>query len=180
MYLYKYYFCFLEFITNNDLKHALFYINKNIYVDNLPDEVTKNHAKTMKEWTQTHGHFIGDILSMDTKLLDLEVRIGEPYVYQHLGQCEHLFIFNEIKFAQTNDCLGKHSYPRVISVAKEKLKNCIFCSKCVSSVVMVCDDDRTPVSVNHMCEPCFMSYNYDHFGDKIANFKAYRAIKMRK
>lgn len=173
-------FSFLEFITNNDLKHALFYINKNIYVDNLQNGVTKTHAKAMKEWAQTHGHSIGNILSLDTKLLDLEVRIGEPYVYQHLGQCEHLFIFNEIAFAQTNSCLGQHNYPRVINVAKEKLKNCIFCSKNISSIVMVCDDDRTPVSINHMCEPCFISYNFDRFDDKISNFKAYRTKKMRK
>lgn len=165
---------------NSDLKHSLFYINNTIYVDSLQPGTTLAHAETMKEWAQNNGHHIKDILSMDTKLLDLEVRIGEPYVYQHLGRCEHLFIFNEISFAQSNDCLGQTNYPRVISVAKEKIKNCTFCNKSMASIVMLCNDDRTPVTVNHMCEPCFISFNYDHIGEKLSNFKAYRTLKWRK
>lgn len=139
-----------------------------------------NHAEIMQKWAKAHSHSIEQILSIDTQLLDLEVRIGEPYIFQHLGRCEHLFIFNEINFAQTNDCLGKSNYPRIISIAKEKLKNCLFCNKCIANIVMVNTDDRTPVTVNHMCETCFISYNYDIVGDKVADFKAYRTIKWRK
>lgn len=164
----------------NDLKQALFYINNNIYVDSLEGS-TMAHAETMKKWAKDHGRPIGQIFTMDTQLLDLEVRIGEPYVYQHLGRCEHLFIFNEISFAQSSDCLGQTNYPRLVNVAKEKIRNCIFCNKSMASIVMINDDIRTPVTVNHMCEPCFMSYNYDHVGDKItSNFKAYRALKWKK
>lgn len=158
----------------------MFYINNNIYVDSLPDGKTIAHAEIMKKWALTNGHSIDNILPIKTQLLDLEVCIGQPYVYQHLGRCEHLIIFNEIRFAQPHDCLGQTNYPRMISIAKEKLKNCMFCYKNVASIVMVCDNDRTPVTVNHMCESCFLSYNYDHIGDKISNFKAYRTIKWKK
>lgn len=162
------------------MKHGLFYINNKIYVDTLHDEKTLAHAKTMKTWAQNKGHFIEGIHTLDAQFLDLEVRIGEPYVYQHLGRCEHLFIFNDISFANPNDCLGQNNYPRIINMAKEKLKNCIFCSKCIASIVMISDNDRTPVTVNHMCESCFMSYNYDNLGDKVSKFKAYRALKYKK
>lgn len=174
------FFIFIEFIVNNDLKHALFYINNTIYIDSLPDGKTEAHAENMKAWAQHNNHPIRGIFSMDTKLLDLEVRIGEPYIYQHLGRCEHLFIFNEISFAQPSDSLGQSNYPRVISVKREKLKNCIFCNKDIATVVMISDDNRTPVTVNHMCESCFLSYNYDHMGEKVANFKAYRTLKWKK
>lgn len=158
----------------------MFYINNNIYIDSVPDGITRAHAETMSLWAYSNGHIISNILPMNTQLLDLEVCIGQPYVYLHLGRCEHLIIFNEIRFAQHNDCLGQYRYPRLISEAKEKLKSCIFCSKNVASAVMVCDDTRTPVTVNHMCDSCFLSYNYDHLGDKIANFKAYRTLKWKK
>uniref|UniRef100_A0A2S2PMK6 snRNA-activating protein complex subunit 3 n=1 Tax=Schizaphis graminum TaxID=13262 RepID=A0A2S2PMK6_SCHGA len=170
----------LEYIVNSDLKHGLFYINNNLYVDMLPDKSTQIYAETLKKWACDNGKPIENIWSLDTQLLDLEICIGQPYVYLHLGRCEHLFIFNEINIAKSNDCLGQTNYPRVISVAKEKLKNCIFCSKNVASVVMLNDDERTPVTVNHMCEPCFKSYNYDHLDDKVSNFKAYRCIKWKK
>jgi len=166
---------FLEFIENSDLKHGLFYINNNIYVD--PSLVSMEYAETIKKWACAHGHTIENILSLDTQLLDLEVCIGQPYVYQHLGRCEHLFIFNAIDIATSNDWLIQSKYPRVVSVEKEKLKKCIYCSKNVATIVMLSENDRTPGTVNHMCKHCFESYNYDDLGNKISNFKAYRTIK---
>lgn len=173
-------FLFSEYIVNSDLKHGLFFINNNIYADSLPDGKTLAHAETIKKWALNNHHSIDNILPINTQLLDLKVRIGHPYVYQHLGRCEHLIIFNEIRFAQPSDCLGQNNYPRVINTARENLKNCMFCNKNIASVVMISDDERTPVTVNHMCEPCFLTYNYDHIGDKIANFKAYRIMKYKK
>lgn len=102
------------------------------------------HAKTMKSWAGHHGNNIKNILSINTQFLDLEICIGKPYVYQHLGRCEHLFIFNEINIAKPNDCLDQTNYPRVISVAKDKIKYCIFCSKNIASIVMLKDEERTP------------------------------------
>eukprot|EP00102_Acyrthosiphon_pisum_P026285 XP_016663495.1 PREDICTED: snRNA-activating protein complex subunit 3-like [Acyrthosiphon pisum] len=159
----------LEFIENSDLKHGSFYINNNIYVDS--SLVSMEYTETMKKWACDHGHTIDNILSIDTQLLDLEVCIGQPYVYQHLGRCEHLFIFNEINIAKFNDWLIQSKYPRVVSVEKEKLQKCIFCRKTVATIVMLSENDRTLQTVNHMCKHCFESYNYDDFGNKISNFK---------
>jgi len=67
---------------------------------------------------------------MNIQLLDLRIFIDKPYVYQHLGQYEHHYIFNEINIAKPFDCLGQTNYPKVtISIAKYKLKNFIFFSK---------------------------------------------------
>ncbi|XP_050434927.1 snRNA-activating protein complex subunit 3-like [Adelges cooleyi] len=169
-----------EYIKSSDLKHGLFYINNTLYVDSVHPDITLAHANTIKKWAEENGKPIEDVKTIETQLLDLEVCIGQPYIYQHLGRCEHLFIFNDISFAQTNDCLGQNNYPRIVSTAKDRLKNCIFCNKCMSSIVMISEDNRTPVTVNHMCEPCFISYNYNSIGEKVADFKAYRAIKWRK
>jgi len=167
-----------EFMGNDDLKCSLFYINNNIYIDSQ-DEIAKDQSETMKKWAQDNGYTFGDVLSMKTKLIDLEVRLGEPYVYQHLARCEHLLIFNEISFAQSNDSLGRRNYPRIVSAAKGKLKNCIFCNKDISTVAVVPEDDRLPLRVNHLCDQCFSTYCYDTIGEKIGLFKAYRCFKWK-
>ncbi|XP_050438827.1 snRNA-activating protein complex subunit 3-like [Adelges cooleyi] len=169
-----------EYLNNSDLKHGLIYINNTLYVDSLYPGINRAHADTIKKWAEENGKPIEDVKSLETQLLDLEVCIGQPYIYQHLGRCEHLFIFNDISFAQTNDCLGKINYPRIVCTAKDRLKNCIYCNKCMASIVMISENKRTPLTVNHMCESCFLSYNYDSTGKKIGDFKAYRAMKCRK
>jgi len=168
-------FLFLEFLENIELKRPLFYINNNIYVESQPDKITKEHTAAMKKWANDNGYIFGNVLSLDTKLMDLEVRIGEPYVYQHSGRCEHLFVFNEIRFAQPNNSLGFSSYPRIISISKEKLKNCIFCNKSVSEIAMV--SEEAPLNMDYMCEACFISFNYNDIGEKIDCFETYRAIE---
>lgn len=116
---------FVEFIEISDLKNGLFYINNNIYVDSSLESI--KYAETIKKLACNHGHTIENISSMDTQFLDLEVCIGQPYVYQHLGRCNHLFIFNEISIAKSNDWLCETKYPRIVSTEKENLKKCIFC-----------------------------------------------------
>lgn len=33
----------------------------------------------------------------DTKFIDLNIKIGFPYLFNHLGNCEHLVIFTGLK-----------------------------------------------------------------------------------
>lgn len=134
----------------------------------------------MNKWAQSNGRTFKNVLPLTTKLLDLEVHIGEPYIFQHLGRCEHLFIFNDISFARQNNCLGHNGYPKTLSMSSEKLKMCTFCNKIISSVAMVSDNDRTPVTVNHMCQWCFMSFNYIFGKEKVSSFLAFRCFKWRK
>lgn len=169
---------FLEFMGSNDVKSSLFYINNTIYIDSQ-DEITKNQSEIMKKWAQNNGYTFGNVLSLKTKLIDLEVRLGEPYIYQHLARCQHLLIFNEISFAQSTNSLGCKNYPRVISTTKGKLKKCIFCNKDISSVAVVSEDDRMPLTVNHLCKKCFMSYCYNRIEEKNGLFKAYRCFKWK-
>lgn len=34
-----------------------------------------------------------------TKFIDLSLKLGFPYLYTHLGDCEHLLIFTSLKSA---------------------------------------------------------------------------------
>ena len=33
-----------------------------------------------------------------TKFIDLNIRLGFPYLYNHLGNCEHVFVFTGVKY----------------------------------------------------------------------------------
>ena len=36
-------------------------------------------------------------LMEETQWLDMEVKMGEPYLYQHQGDCEHVFMVEDIR-----------------------------------------------------------------------------------
>jgi len=36
------------------------------------------------------------------RIIDLKIRLGQPYVYMHQGCCEHLFVYFNFNFLNPN------------------------------------------------------------------------------
>ena len=51
----------------------------------------------------------------ETKFEDLKIKLGYPYVYTHQGNCEHLLIFRDLRYA---------FYPYELSVFTSKYMRC--------------------------------------------------------
>lgn len=46
-----------------------------------------------------------------TQIIDLNLRLGQPYVYQHQGICEHLLIFTDLRLLNASDEQSINEYP---------------------------------------------------------------------
>ena len=52
---------------------------------------------------------VKDISSV--QVIDLNLRLGQPYVYQHQGSCEHLVIFTDLRLLHPSDEQRLTEYP---------------------------------------------------------------------
>lgn len=69
----------------------MLYIGNTFYVD-MSDPNNVDYSKAIRTWGERNGLQFGQTLDMNQQTcLDLVARIGYPYVYQHLGGCEHVF-----------------------------------------------------------------------------------------
>ena len=68
----------------------MLYIGNTFYIDkSKPDNI--DYSAVIKKWGERHNIKFRDTLDMHQQTcLDLVARIGYPYVYQHLGGCEHI------------------------------------------------------------------------------------------
>ena len=73
--------------------------------------------RTILEWTKESEHYKLPGLSLlstktmeDTKMCDLNIRLGYPYLYCHQGNCEHLLIFTDMRLTLIPSCLFYLSY----------------------------------------------------------------------
>ena len=57
-----------------------------------------DYSRVIRKWAEEHelGPF-STALMEDTAFLDLVLRFGYPYVYQHQGNCEHLVVFSDAR-----------------------------------------------------------------------------------
>ncbi|XP_049831147.1 snRNA-activating protein complex subunit 3-like [Schistocerca gregaria] len=155
--IYKSGFFFFEDIFYNDFRH----------------ENNIDYSAVIREWAERKkiGNF-GTAVMEETAFMDLTVRFGFPYVYQHLGNCEHLIVFSDARLLHADDFLCTSDYPRFLTVNARKSKYCMVC-KFYSARWVTLDNKRVPHDPCFFCDICFKSFNYRD-GEKIGSFRAYR------
>lgn len=68
----------------------------------------------------------------DVRIIDLKLRLGQPYLYQHQGKCEHLLVFSDLRLVNASDEQKVDEYPiRVYDTVKQ-----IMCCVCKETVAV--------------------------------------------
>ncbi|KAB7506059.1 snRNA-activating protein complex subunit 3, partial [Armadillidium nasatum] len=152
----------LNFPCSQELfRSSFFYINGTFYSDmRHPDAV--DNSETIRTWAKKYP-LIGEmkIVRMeDTKLEDLSLRLGYPYVYQHLGNCEHLITFTDVRLHHCTDISDPSKYPLSRG---NPIKLSVFCYSCNLYLAnwVVKDDPRLPKPIAHFCDKCLKLFGYN-------------------
>ena len=74
----------------------MFLFDNTFYCD-FRDTLNKDYGEFIEKWTQdkperNFGPFRHKSME-ETLIQDVEIRFGMPYLYLHLGKCEHLITF---------------------------------------------------------------------------------------
>lgn len=75
----------------------MFYIEETFYDDmRCPSNI--EYSEKVLDWAEKHNLSLGHKAKMEyTNIIDLTVKLGYPYLYQHQGNCEHLFCFSDVR-----------------------------------------------------------------------------------
>ncbi|XP_045466032.1 snRNA-activating protein complex subunit 3-like isoform X2 [Harmonia axyridis] len=158
----------------NAKKHypsGCFFIEGVLY-DDMRSPNAIEYSKEIIEWGLVRN--VADFKKADmdkTKIKDLSLRFGYPYVYMHQGECEHIMVFGDGHILTENDCLNSKMYPRLYSLNKQMCTVCYMCNDDAACWI-VKDYDRLPQSITYLCSKCTESYcTID--GKKIGEYKLY-------
>jgi snRNA-activating protein complex subunit 3 len=77
----------------------------------------------MKRKNTSFGPFYVKRMS-ETRVTDLKLRLGFPYIFVHQGHCEHLMIFSDLRLMNVNDIHDLNEYPFCIYEALNPIKCC--------------------------------------------------------
>ncbi|XP_039298765.1 snRNA-activating protein complex subunit 3 [Nilaparvata lugens] len=150
---------------------SMFFINETFYVDfSQPCD----YSTVVKEWALSGNIKVNpDTKDMAaTRISDLTVELDYPYLFQHLGNCEHLIEFSggRILLAQRDSLCSAH-YPWSRKDYITKGKYCIICNIHIPTrKVIGCA--RLPRHNSYLCEECFQRYCYIR-NKKVGSFEAY-------
>lgn len=152
--------------------HGFFFIDNTFYNDTR--QPTIDYSETIREWAKKQASI--EPLHVDcmetTTFNDLTIRLGAPYLYQHHGNCEHLFTFSDVRLIGAEDILCRSEYPIMDMMSLTRTTFCMICGK-NEAVVIVTNSREHIYDPSFLCARCFESFHYVD-GRKVGEFQAYR------
>jgi snRNA-activating protein complex subunit 3 len=138
-------------------------------------------GQRMKERAETDPRFIAFAPhDQDTTRLDnLNIRLGFPYLFMHQGAIEKIIMFNDIRVITKFDCQSISSYPFSLRTPNESINKCCLCNKKIGTIETVGDElaDDEPA---YWCQDCFEMLHYDVDKKPVAEFHWRLAVSANK
>ncbi|KAI6228935.1 Small nuclear RNA-activating complex polypeptide 3 [Aphelenchoides fujianensis] len=158
----------------NRFPSAYMFIHDTFYIDQShPNarDITNTAREYMKRKQVFGEHHVKDLNT--TKIIDLKLRLGHPYLFLHQGHCEHLMIFTDLRLMHVNDVQDLKDYPvRLYDVIQPF--SCCACKE-ENAAYVITESDRMAANPAYMCQTCFRSFHYDRH-TRVGNFTAYHFI----
>ncbi|KAG0710746.1 snRNA-activating protein complex subunit 3 [Chionoecetes opilio] len=149
------------------------YINGVFYNDMRSPEA-KDNSEGIKKWAEKRKE-IGPMVTKkmeDTDLRDLELRLGYPYVFVHLGNCEHILVFTDARLHHREDVQDPSLYPISWGQPVKLAARCYICSLNLANWITK-GDPRLPLEYSLLCDRCLTTLCYDSLGKKAHTLKVY-------
>ena len=99
---------------------------------------------------------------------DLELRVGQPYLYRHQGNCEHIVQITDIRypvcennarFVHDGDTKDAAAYPIHVFQSKIRRRKCRLCDIYPAKFVTY-GDKLSPENPCFYCDRCFKPLHY--------------------
>ena len=145
------------------MKSALLFIGDTFYSDERDVTNIKNYGEPISTWLAQQGvdsRVFRHQRMEQTRLDQLPLRLGYPYLYRHLDDCEHLLTFTDARLMTADDAQNVSDYP-LVRMAPPDI---IYCDGCNAfpSQWLVDDPQFCPNKWTHFCQNCFRSFFYSN------------------
>ena len=105
----------------------------------------------------------------ETRMIDLKVVIGKPYLYVHQGECQHIVTFVKIWRNSEEDKQTTDFYPSDIFTPVLRKKKCKICTIFPAQWTVV-DDPLIGDSISYLCPKCLDSLH----SESTVEYKKYK------
>ncbi|KAJ2910382.1 hypothetical protein GGI21_000936, partial [Coemansia aciculifera] len=152
---------------------SYFFIEKTFYND-MRSPTATDYSRAITEWAndperQEKNPKLRGLQSrlMDgARFLDLSIRLKQPYIFMHQGDCEHVLMFTDLRLLGPKDDQFVESYPKQIFRTRHMRHKCRMCSSYPAQFVTK-NDFHSGMSPCYFCEKCYTPFHFGVNDDKL-------------
>jgi len=157
-----------------------FFFIENKFYDDLRDRRGIRYSDVIINWVKQENRYAHPGLSHfergsmnETTFADLSIRLGSHYLFGHQGDCEHVFIFTDIRIKTSKDCQNALAYPTRPFQCKTRRRKCCVCDLYPATYVTY-GDKLASENPFFYCEECYRPLHYSYEGNLLYNdFQVY-------
>ncbi|KAK2954198.1 putative snRNA-activating protein complex subunit 3 [Blattamonas nauphoetae] len=159
-------YCLADYLYDTSPIRPAFFLIENTFYNDSRSGQTQDYSEPIMRWLEQDDRNLRPGLGAfatrpmeQTTFLDLNIKIGQPYLYVHQGNCEHTIVFSEARIISPDDVQDANLYPRHIFQAKIRRRKCkicdIFPARCVTYSDRMATDDPY-----FYCDHCYRPLHY--------------------
>jgi len=157
-----------------------FFFIENKFYDDTRDRRAIRYSDTIISWVKQEERFKQPGLShfergvmQETKFEDLSIRLGSHYLFCHQGDCEHVFIFTDMRIKHDQDEQNSLAYATRPFQSKTRRRKCCVCDLYPATYVTY-GDKLASENPFFYCEECYRPLHYSYEGNLLYNdFQVY-------
>ncbi|GMS84172.1 hypothetical protein PENTCL1PPCAC_6347, partial [Pristionchus entomophagus] len=150
---------------------AFIFIHDTFYVDTSRPECIDISKEIREFMAKKHCFGPTKVESMSgITILDLTLRLGQPYMFMHSGNCEHILTFTDLRLMTKDDEQDDSKYP-IVTFERGGNMQCMACKK-MEAGMGVENNSRLPMTPAFFCDTCFKEFHFSH-GQRLGDFKAF-------
>jgi snRNA-activating protein complex subunit 3 len=139
---------------------SFFFIENKFILDSKNPK--KDNSKLIRSWNPTpnvsYAHDINptkfSVQTMsEVAFNDLDIKLQFPYLFSHRGDCEHIFMFTDMRMVSRCDPSFKQDYPHLLFKNRGQLQHCKICTVRAADIALI-NDALTPENPCFVCTRC--------------------------
>ncbi|CAJ0579648.1 unnamed protein product, partial [Mesorhabditis spiculigera] len=112
---------------------SFFFINNVFYRDETSPD-SEEMVRNLREFLIGNNLRDYEMRTMQTRLGELDLQLGHPYVYVHQARCEHLITFTDVAWVRNK--LSPAAYPMTTYLKRYKSVLCAVCRQEANRVIL--------------------------------------------
>ncbi|CAG8720129.1 16644_t:CDS:2, partial [Racocetra persica] len=156
--------------TNQKMSPSYFFI-ENVFYNDFRDPRAVDYSRNIIEWAKEKNRYRQPGLGLyrskimeDVMFNELSIKLNQPYLFVHQGNCQHAVVFRDLRLKQAYDDPDPAVYPKAIFRGKIGRHKCRMCMQRPAILVTV-NDFLSGESPAYFCDPCYYQFHYNEDKD---------------
>ncbi|RIA88113.1 snRNA-activating protein of 50kDa MW C terminal-domain-containing protein [Glomus cerebriforme] len=162
-------------------KSGSYFFIEDVFYNDCRDKDALDYSKIIVEWVNQNERYTHPGLGLyqrknmdEVTFSDLSIRLNQPYLFVHKGDCEHAIVFTDLRLWHKADGLDANAFPKATFKCRIIRHKCRMCITRPAALVTINDfmAGETPA---YFCDKCYNEYHYDSNSNLLYdNYKVFR------